>query len=292
MNTKGLFSNDNITCSERSLHTPGAFARQNLLYVQEVGRLQSISAHRCIRENLDSYLFFVVLEGKGSLTTESGEQELGAGDCVLLDCMKHYEHISDEADSWKLAWVHFNGQSAKAYYELFQKYQQSNVFHVTDVKMWDSLIGELLENQKDKSFQAELASGEILLRLLNHVVENVIDEDKAEDKKQRNRAAREFLNEIYANEDALTSLEEYTGSKIDALNADFIKYYGIGVEEYIYNRRLNAAKERLRFTIKSYDEIAVESGLADGEAMQKLFVEKEGVTPQEYREKWAQWIKM
>ena len=37
-----LFSTSGITDSVRMLHTPGEFARKNLLYVQEVGRLKSL----------------------------------------------------------------------------------------------------------------------------------------------------------------------------------------------------------------------------------------------------------
>ena len=45
----GLFFNEGMTKSDRSLHTPGSFAKQNLLYVQEVGRLQSLTPHKCIK---------------------------------------------------------------------------------------------------------------------------------------------------------------------------------------------------------------------------------------------------
>ena len=56
-----------MTKSERYLHTPGSFARQNLLYVQEVGQLKSLQPHRCVREKLDSFLLMIILEGKGTL---------------------------------------------------------------------------------------------------------------------------------------------------------------------------------------------------------------------------------
>ena len=49
-----LFSTEGMTKSDRCLHTPGVFAKQNLLYIQEVGRLESLQPHRCIREKLDS----------------------------------------------------------------------------------------------------------------------------------------------------------------------------------------------------------------------------------------------
>ncbi len=294
MSQVSMFSKENVTRSERSLHTPGAFAKQNLLYVQEVGRLQSLTPHRCVRENLDSYLFMVVLEGKGTLVVQDRQYEIRKGDCAFLDCMKHYEHISDEQDAWKLAWVHFNGVSAKAYYELFYKYQQSSVFHAENIDIWNDLIGKLLEQQKDKSFLNELGCAETLLQILNTIMETVVDRDalKAEESKQKNQVIREFLNEEYANPNVLEALEKNMGSSIEMLNEDFSRYFGIGVYEYLLNRRLNVAKELLRFTIKGVEEVATESGIGSYDVMEKLFLEKENVTPQDYREKWAQWIRM
>ena len=36
---EGLFATDMVTKSDRCIHTPSNFAKQNLLYVQEVGFL-------------------------------------------------------------------------------------------------------------------------------------------------------------------------------------------------------------------------------------------------------------
>ena len=48
-----LFSTTGITDSDRILHTPGEFARKNLLYVQEVGKLKSLQPHKSQRERID-----------------------------------------------------------------------------------------------------------------------------------------------------------------------------------------------------------------------------------------------
>lgn len=289
----GLFSEASITRSERSLHTPGGFAKQNLLYVQEVGRLESLTPHRCIREKVDSYLFLMVLEGKGSLEIEGKHYDVAMGDCALIDCMKHYEHISDEQDAWKLAWVHFNGHGAKGYHELFMKYANSDVFHVSDTDKWNAIIGELLEKQKDKSLIAELSCGELLLRLLNAVIANVAEDAVVEGESQRQLAKemREYLNERYAQGTLLEEMEQSFGQKVTALNPIFSKYFGISMEEYISNRRLNAAKELLRFTIKPIEEVVTESGIGDLIMLQQMFREQEGMSAEEYRARWAQWIR-
>ncbi len=285
---------DGLTKSDRCLHTPGTFAKENLLYVQEVGKLESLKPHRCVRENLDSYLFLIVLEGKGSLVIRGKEYSVEKGDCAWIDCKEHFEHISDEKDAWKLAWVHFNGKSASGYYELFMKYHhRENIFRVQDVKSWEEIVTELLAKQKERQLQAELQSGEILLHLLNKIIISVADVEEMENEEEHLTAGalRERVNEDYAEEGVLQELEKAFGEKIAVLSAKFERQLGITLEEYISNRRYNAAKELLRFSVKSVETVARETGIGEVETLQKMFREKDGMTAEEYRQKWAGWIR-
>lgn len=291
---KGLFSNEGTTESERCLHTPGSFAKQNLLYVQEVGRLKSLQPHRCVREKLDSYLFLIVLEGKGSLDIMGKHYEMKKGSCALIDCMEHYEHISDEHKAWTLAWVHFNGHGAKGYYELFKRYNKNgNVFSGANTEQWDLVIGEILLRQKDRNLRSELMCGELLVNLLNRIIDSVssLDMVESEQEKQIANELREKLNNQYADAEILKKLEKTFGQSTKELGEIFRRQYGISMEEYISNRRFNAAKELLRFSIKPIEEVAAESGIGDMIAMQQMFRENEGMTVEEYRAKWAQWIR-
>lgn len=290
----GLFATEGMTKSDRCIHTPGNFAKQNLLYVQEVGRLQSLKPHRCIRENLDSFLFMVVLEGKGNLEISGKHYDMHSGDCALIDCKEHYEHISDEKNAWKLAWVHFNGYSARGYYDLFIKCNNnSNVFSCDNVTLWNDRIGELLVTQKARNFQAELSCGDLLMQLLNCIIDTVLNVTVLENEQEKQSIAelREQLNELYANVTVLQIIEKNFGEEIKLLSEKFSRQFGISIEEYVSNRRFNAAKELLRFTIKPVEMVAIESGIGDINTMQQMFRENEGVSAEEYREKWAQWIR-
>lgn len=292
--SKELFATEGMTSSDRSLHTPGDFARQNLLYVQEVGRLKSLKPHRCVRENLESYLFLVVLAGRGSLVADGCQYEMGSGDCALIDCRVHYEHISDEQDGWELAWVHYNGNTAHNFYELFRKGNGGRpVFHIEDVEQWNGLIGRLLELQRDRSLLAELQSGELLLHIQYDILRSLSDCGALGDEQERQLVSgvREWLNEHYAAEDTAEALGQVFSQSPEALDRSFAQYYGIHIGEYVDNRRLNAAKELLRFSIKPVAEVADESGIGDVSAMQRIFREKEGMSAEEYRQKWAHWIR-
>lgn len=289
-----LYTTVTMTKSERYLHTPGSFARQNLLYVQEVGQLESLQPHRCVREKLDSFLILVVLEGRGTLTIDDREISVEKGDCAWIDCMEHYEHISDEEDAWKLAWVHFNGKSARAFYELFMKSNHSkSIFHVEDTEEWLGIIKGIMACQREKSILSELVCGEQLMHLLNRVVRCAADSTVLESEQDRLAVAevREFINEQYAEKNVLELVSDEFGETVADIGQAFRNAYGISLEEYISRRRYNAAKELLRFSVKPMETVASESGIGDVILMQQFFIQNEGMSADEYRKKWAGWIR-
>lgn len=288
-----LFTTEGITQSVRNIHTPGIFAKENLLFIQEIGHLKSLTPHRCIREELDSFLFMFVLSGSGTLEVNEKHYDLKAGNCALISCMDHYEHISNEKDAWELGWVHFNGNIAKPYYDLFYKHNGDNLIQDSDIVKWNSLLDKLIIKQNQKSLISELECGELLLQLLNSLVEIAIK--KASGMSKLNDISinniREYLGDEYSNDDVLDKLVEKYEVSLDTITVEFQKYYGISINEYLIFKRFNAAKELLRFTIRPIDEIVTCSGLKDINLMQKLFIENEKMTAEEYRMKWAQWIK-
>ena len=68
--------------SSRIIYTPSTFARTSLLHLQEVGSLKALRSHTSRRENLVSFLSFVVLGGSGELKYEVKTYQLTAGDGV------------------------------------------------------------------------------------------------------------------------------------------------------------------------------------------------------------------
>lgn len=289
-----IYTTVTMTKSERHLHTPGSFAKQNLLYVQEVGYLKSLQPHRCVREKLDSFLLLVVLEGKGILKIGDRETAVSEGDCAWIDCMGHYEHISDEQDAWKLAWVHFNGKNARAFYELFIKLNHFEaIFHVEDTQEWFAVIKDIMACQREKSILSELVCGEQLMHLLNKVVRCAVDATALKNEQDKPLASeiREFVNEQYAEKNVLELIANEFGKTIDDIRTTFKNAYGISIEEYISRRRYNVAKELLRFSVKPMEAVAEETGIGDLIFMQQMFIQNEGMSADEYRKKWAGWIR-
>lgn len=277
-----MFTSEGVTKSDRMLHTPGTFAKNNLLYVQEVGELQSLTPHVCRRENLDSYLIFEVLKGKGSITTEGRTMKLQKGDCVWIDCHGAFEHVSSEDAPWKLSWVHFNGKCAAEFYELFRKRNGMPVFKYGEAARVSVMIGRLLKGLKENISELEMHS--LMTQLITGCLLETRDKTRMED-------VREYINANYREAGIYALLTEQFGMEQSELEQQFSQNYGINVRDYILNRRFNAAKELLRFTIQPMDEVIEASGIGNEDLFYQLFKENEGITPEEYRKNWAQWIK-
>lgn len=289
-----LFTTNGVTDSDRALHTPGDFAKRNLLYVQEVGKLKSLKPHKSQREHLDSFLFLGVLSGEGSLTVGEETYKIKKGNCVLINCMDYYAHESSEERPWELMWVHFNGISAKAYFTMFMEQNDNkNIFKPSSFREIQGNINRLMEYQKEKDLESELQSGALLTQILNSCILSVMHRDK-DNKEEYGRICnevREYVNRHYQDSALLGALADKYEMTAEGIDSCFQRTYGITLRDYILNRRFTAAKELLRFTVKPINEIIQESGIQNDDLFRKLFLDGEGMSAEEYRNKWAQWVK-
>ena len=102
--------------SNRTLYIPSEFAKKSLLYLQEVGTSTTYSSSTNSRDKLDSFLFFIVVDGSGTLKYNNRTIKLTKGMCTYIDCNKPYSHTSD---NWTIRWVHFNGLNSR---DIYTKY--------------------------------------------------------------------------------------------------------------------------------------------------------------------------
>lgn len=128
--------------SSRIIYTPSTFARTSLLHLQEVGSLQAVHPHVSQREDLVSFLCFIVLSGEGELSYEEQTYQLGEGDCVFIDCRKAYSHSTSD-NLWSLQWCHFYASSLPAVYEKYKERGGRPVFHPSNLMPFTSLLTDI-----------------------------------------------------------------------------------------------------------------------------------------------------
>lgn len=275
----------NTVTSNRIIYTPSSFARSSLLYLQEVGTLKALLPHKSSRENLSSYLFFTILSGSGSLTYGGEMYKLHQCDSVFIDCRLPYSHSTND-NLWSLSWAHFNGPVMENIYEKYKARGGKAVFHSEED--YESLISELLSISKSDSYVRDMRINSILSNLLVLLMKDSWNPENVEiiGKKTPISEIKAYIDENYASTVTLDSLSALFFINKTYLSEIFKEQYGFGINEYLVVKRITKAKELLRFTDKTLEEISTEVGVNGAAYLSRIFKKIELVSPAEYRKMW------
>ena len=256
--------------SNRIISTPSQYAKEHYLYVQEVGTLQSLEPHVSRRQNLSSYLFFLVLDGNGTVSYEGRTYSIAAGDCVWLDCTKPYSHESSADAPWSLMWVHFNGKNAASYYEAFKQQNNFFLFRPRNLVLFTDALSQLYRTQQENPSLVELLSN----KYITDVITLCFTESRTEHSGEY--SIPEKLEQVHS------YLGEHYGEKI----REYRKTFGSTLSDDLTAKRISHAKSMLRFSDGSVESIAQSCGFQNAGYFIKVFKKSEGMTPLEYRRKW------
>ena len=102
-------------------------------------------------------------------------------------------------------------------------------------------------------------------------------------------AIEQFMLEHYVEQSlSAASLSQQFRISTSYLSRIFKADMGVGVVDYIHNIRISAAKELLRGTDDTLDEIALKTGFSNRWVFMRVFKKLEGMTPGEFRQHCAE----
>ncbi len=280
------YKTSEVTNTRRVINTPAPFTRANFFYIQEAGYLKSLKPHLSRRSGLKSYLFLIVLSGSGEVTYCGDTVPANAGDCFFLDCEREYTHISSENNPWELMWIHFYGPQAKAYYTYFRE-QQAWHFHTNHLSELTSAIQSVIRYHEEPTDHTDLLTAQQIVNILTLIcteaTENETSDSALNDKL---KSILHYLDEHYTENISLDSLAEQFYISKYYLSRQFKKEYGTTIIQYILTKKITNAKELLRYSNSSIEEIARLCGIDDASYFNKVFKKMEGCTASEYRKRW------
>ena len=285
-----FFSNNtqSIVSSNRILYTPSAFARTSLLHLQEIGELEARRAHTSSRSTLASFLIFTVVSGTGRLEYGGKEYSLSPGSMVFIDCHNPYSHTTDPDNLWTLRWVHFYGPTMGSIYNKYCERGGRPVFTLEDSAPFFSVWENLFSTAGSADYMRDMLINQHLSTLLTLVMsESWHPEDATTSKKKASVAdVKEYLDRNYAEKITLDGLATHFYINKYYLTKVFKEQYGQSITAYLLNIRITKAKQLLRFSEKSVEEIGMEVGLGAPHYFSQTFKSVEGVPPSVYRKQW------
>lgn len=98
-------------------------------------------------------------------------------------------------------------------------------------------------------------------------------------------SALEYINENYTEEISLDNLAKHIGFSKYHFSRLFKQYTDYNFSDYLCMRRMKAAEEMLEDASISIMEVALNSGFASISTFNRIFKQKKGITPSEYRRK-------
>ena len=287
MNKPQVFKGDSAD-STRFLYTPSPFARENLFYVQEAGSLKAKAPHVSHRSYLDSFLFILAESGSGTITVRSQDYELSSGDCAFIDCSEPYTHSTAE-NPWSLRWIHLNGPTMRAVYQKYLERSGSVMFSPSEHSIYTNLMDQLSASVLSDSYVRDMEIHQILSSLLTQIMKDCWNPESVHKNTESDSGIvqlRTYLSEHYREKISLDELSSRFFLSKFYLTKLFKEQYGITISDYILDQRIHHAKELLRFSDHSLEEIASECGFYDLPYFSRKFKKAEGISPSAYRSQW------
>lgn len=278
----------NLVQSNRIIYTPSVFAKTNLIHLQEIGELEAQKPHTSRRENLASYLFFIVESGSGHLEYNGQVFPLQKGDCVFIDCKKLYSHHSSD-DLWNLKWVHFYGPNMSGIYEKYVERGGRPHFHPQNLKPYEKIWKNLFLLADSSLHVRDMKIYEKLTGLLTLLMEESWhpERNSVNAQKRRNmQNVKEYLDQHYPEQITLDGLSSVFFINKYYLTRIFKEQFGITITNYLLWVRITHAKQLLRFTDLTIEKIGQECGMKDANYFARTFKKIEGIAPSEYRKRW------
>lgn len=286
-----MFQDQPVVLANRILYTASSFARANLIHLQEIGESKALKPHTSQRKSLLSYLFFVVLEGTGTVGCDGTEYHLKQGDCVFLDCRKPYFQRADAEHLWRLKWVHFYGPNMNGIYDKYLQRGGLPCFTSRHMPEYEQLLDELYGIAASDLYIRDMKIFEKLTAILSLLMEESWNlsgvSQHAPHSKREMQPVKDYIDQHYKEKIFLDQLAELFYINKFYLTRVFKQQYGLSINNYIQMLRITHAKHLLRFSTLSVEEIGRECGIEDGNYFSRVFKKIEEVSPGEFRRMWA-----
>lgn len=283
-----LFSGSSVQ-SHRIIYTPSAFARASLLYLQEVGDLHAVKSHTSSRSGLNSYLFFLVEHGSGRLTVNGMDYSIKTGDCVFLNCLWSYSHTPSPDDLWDLKWIHFCGPSMGEIYDKYCERGGLSVFHPDNIDSYSRLLSDVYRIAGNDDYLRDMRINEKIASLLTLIMSESWHPEASVNSAAKRRSLKNiksYLDENYSSRISLDDIAEKFFINKFYLTRIFKEQFGVTVLSYLDHVRITHAKQLLRFSDMSIEEIGRSVGIDDPSYFNRVFRKIESITPGEYRRRW------
>lgn len=271
--------------SLRIFATPSSRAKKMHYYIQEIGYFHTQEHYFTEREGLNSFLIIYGLKGIGHLKYRGKSFKILPGQLLFIDCMEKHYYETDDNELWEILWVHFNGSSSKGYFEQFIEDQGPIVTLARDNQVAFT-IEKMINLHKEKHLQREMLCSNYLVNLLTEILLATNASNPNQELPHIINQVQDYIDHHFTEKITLDLLEkEFSISKYHLARL-YKKHTGYSIIDYLIGLRITHAKELLRFSDLSIQNISYTIGIDNISHFINLFKKREDITPFQFRKNW------
>jgi AraC-like DNA-binding protein len=270
----GFFVNDlGITKIEKGENYPPKGHPGSYMFSWEKGRV------------LSEFQFVLITEGQGVFESkETGKKKISAGDGFLLFPGIWHRFKPNKNTGWTENWVGFAGALAKQFLANGFFVPEQPVIQKCNVTSILSFFDSLIKLFNDEPFGYQRIASGICIQLMAELY-NIQHISTNEDSLNSMIVSVKHLMYKQIDETIrLKGIAEEFGVSYSKFRADFKKQTGTSPLQYFLLLKIEKSKEMLTQTNKSQKEIAYSLGFESDFYFNRLFKQKVGITPRQYRE--------
>lgn len=257
------------------------------IIIQECGHFFFDGNSFTERGALNSYeIGFLLTQTNFNLSYNQSQYQFGkSGDAFFIDCTKGYR--LDTQGYADLYFMHFWGDNVKYYYELFEKYNNgSPILNAACLPIGEEMEKLISLYRNPLSEIADLYAQAIVLKLMQTLIQTVLPLPVSSVYSKYMTQAISYIQEHYSESLTLEQVANELNISRSYLALIFKKETSITFSTWLRKYRINKAKELLKNTDMSQEDICAEIGIYDSSYLCRLFKEYEHLSPDEYRRNW------
>ena len=279
------------TCNKRTIgigvrptsqiwfHNNSPFARKALFYIDRIGDYQCNKDYTVEREGygFNFYMMFLVTSGTLHFQQESHCFLAPQGSVVLLNRRKRHKYWAEDDVNFK--WLHFNGNSSKAYYDLLSSYESMPFFPSNFNSLIDDFIHltDTINIQPVNEHQLSITIHAMLANLIKSCQAHFTSTE------QLLKNSAKYIESHYNEKLRIDDLSHACNLSTFYYIRAFKRIYDFTPHGYIINIRVAIAKKLLLTTNLTIEEISTTIGFATSSNFIKLFKNNFGYTPNKFR---------
>ncbi len=256
----------------------------NLLFF---GKEECLPGHTWGPGVRDSYILHYIHEGKGIFRLAGREYPLSAGEGFLIppDTVVQYE--ADPEEPWVYSWIGFRGLYARTLMERARLTSAEPVYRIPADRKHSlgSFYEQLLEtsSQPAGDIHAQGILYHIMYELISRLPSAERGAARSRSKEMHIRQAIEYIENSYSQKITILDISRSVGLDRTYLSSLFKERFGISLQAFMLEYRMNRAIELLHHTNLSVGEVSRSVGYDDPFLFSKMFKKLKGVSPKKLR---------